>query len=125
MPPGCGGALRPEKRVTAWSKLPQKKWAGLTLPRKPRAELLEHPIGLQQDAPEALRKVRIVGGVLAVLAERDRLRHLVGAAMDPHPEVELGQRRHEPVVERRRPSAARAPAVARRRRWSGSAARDR
>ena len=29
-----GGAVRPEKRVTARSKLPQKKCTGLALPRK-------------------------------------------------------------------------------------------
>ena len=33
-PPGCVGAVRPEKRVTARSNAPQKKWTGLTLPRK-------------------------------------------------------------------------------------------
>ena len=33
MPPGCSGAVRPEKRVTARSKLPQKRCTGLTLPR--------------------------------------------------------------------------------------------
>ena len=33
-PPGCNGARRPEKRVTARSKLPQKKWTGLHLPMK-------------------------------------------------------------------------------------------
>src|SRR5262245_51638444 len=33
-PPGWSGARRPEKRVTARSKPPQKKWTGLTLPRK-------------------------------------------------------------------------------------------
>src|SRR2546430_4290762 len=33
-PPGCGGAVRPENRVQARSKLPQKKWTGLTLPTK-------------------------------------------------------------------------------------------
>jgi hypothetical protein len=32
MPAGCGGAVRPENRVTARSKLPQKKCTGLTLP---------------------------------------------------------------------------------------------
>jgi hypothetical protein len=31
-PPGCKGARRPENRVTAKSKLPQKKWTGLHLP---------------------------------------------------------------------------------------------
>src|SRR5581483_11247292 len=30
--PSRGGARRPEKRVTAKSKLPQKKWTGLFLP---------------------------------------------------------------------------------------------
>ena len=35
MPPGCSGACRPEKRVTARSNPPQKKWTGLDLPRKP------------------------------------------------------------------------------------------
>src|ERR1051326_492297 len=34
IPPGCGGACRPEKRVTARSKLPQKKCTGLHLPQK-------------------------------------------------------------------------------------------
>lgn len=32
MPPGCSGALRPENRVTARSKLPQKRCEGLHLP---------------------------------------------------------------------------------------------
>ena len=32
--PSRGGAGRPEKRVTARSKLPQKKWTGLHLPTK-------------------------------------------------------------------------------------------
>ena len=31
-PPGCGGARRPEKRVTARSSAPQNRWTGLTLP---------------------------------------------------------------------------------------------
>ena len=31
---GSAGAQRPEKRVTARSKAPQKKWTGLHLPRK-------------------------------------------------------------------------------------------
>ena len=31
--PDSRGAVRPEKRVTARSKLPQKKCTGLTLPR--------------------------------------------------------------------------------------------
>ena len=85
MPPGCGGAVRPEKRVTAWSKLPQKKWTGLHLAEEARAELLEHAVDLEQHAPEALGCVGIVGGVRAVLRERDRLRHLVGAAVDTRP----------------------------------------
>src|ERR687897_124375 len=34
-PPGCSGAGRPENRVVARSKAPQKKCTGLALPRKP------------------------------------------------------------------------------------------
>ena len=34
-PPGWRGAGRPEKRVVARSKPPQKKWTGLALPTKP------------------------------------------------------------------------------------------
>src|SRR5437773_1752067 len=34
MPPGCFGAARPEKRVTARSGAPQKKWTGLHFPQK-------------------------------------------------------------------------------------------
>lgn len=33
--PGCGGAVLPEKRDVARSKLPQKKWTGLALPLNP------------------------------------------------------------------------------------------
>src|SRR5438552_19001378 len=34
MPPGCFGAARPEKRVTARSGETQKKWTGLHFPQK-------------------------------------------------------------------------------------------
>ena len=48
MPPGWRGAGRPENRVVARSKPPQKKWTGLALPTKPVLEALQHPIGLEQ-----------------------------------------------------------------------------
>src|ERR1700721_1704635 len=37
--PGRSGARRPEKRVTARSKLPQKKCTGLALPMNPERNL--------------------------------------------------------------------------------------
>ena len=38
--PSRGGAGRPEKRVTARSKLPQKKCTGLHLPTNPHADFV-------------------------------------------------------------------------------------
>ncbi len=61
--PGRGGARRPEKRVTARSKLPQKKCTGLHLPTKPQRKLLEHGLHRDQRAPERVGRCRIVGPV--------------------------------------------------------------
>src|SRR5438045_5779088 len=47
IPPGCGGAGRPEKRVTARSKLPQKKCTGLHLPQNRERRSEEHTSELQ------------------------------------------------------------------------------
>ena len=43
------------------------------------------PIRLDEHAPEALRIVRVIGGVLAILAERDRVRALIGASRGSEP----------------------------------------
>ena len=47
------GALRPENRVTARSKLPQKKWTGLHLPMKDVRNRLSTRADLHQYAPES------------------------------------------------------------------------
>ncbi|MEZ5289105.1 MAG: hypothetical protein R2712_30735 [Vicinamibacterales bacterium] len=61
--PSRGGAGRPEKRVMARSKLPQKKWAGLHLPTNPRRALGEDVADLHEQPPEALREYGVVGAV--------------------------------------------------------------
>jgi hypothetical protein len=69
------------------------------LAEKARAEPLEHPVDLEEDAPEAKGGIRIVGGMHPVLTEWDRVRQLVRAAVDSHADVKLGERRHQRVVE--------------------------
>ena len=49
------GAGRPENRVTAMSKAPQKKCTGLTLPRKRARKRRQHAVGLDELTPEQLR----------------------------------------------------------------------
>ena len=51
-----GGAVRPEKRVTARSNEPQKKCEGLVLPRKRARKIVEHAVGLHELAPEHIRR---------------------------------------------------------------------
>ena len=70
------GAGRPENRVTAMSKLPQKKCTGLTLPRNGARNCFSKPIHLQQDAPEPVGVFGVVGRMCPVLVERDRVRDL-------------------------------------------------
>ena len=44
--PSRGGAGRPEKRVTARSKAPQKKWTGLHLPTNAQRGAGQRPLDL-------------------------------------------------------------------------------
>src|SRR5262249_39197174 len=73
---------------------------GAALADEARAETLEHAIRLLQDLPEAPRGVGIVGGVPLVAIERNRLRDLVGLAVDPYPEAEPPELVEEAPVER-------------------------
>ena len=86
-PPGWGGAGRPEKRVTARSKLPQKKWTRLALARKPVRKSLKMRSACTS-APEAMSGGGVIGGVVrssekrigsgtsfGVLLDRDRNAH--------------------------------------------------
>ena len=98
MPPGCGGALRPEKRVTARSKLPQKKCTGLALPMKPVRNCANTP-GRREHAPEPVGVVAVVGGVHAVPVERDRVGDLARQLIDAHRDADSAERRHHLGIE--------------------------
>ena len=56
------------------------------------AELFEDPVRLHEHAPEALRVVRIVGGVAAVCTETHRAGDLAWQLIDAHLDAELHQR---------------------------------
>lgn len=56
---------------------------------EPGAELAEHSVRLQQLAPEQLRGVGVIAGVLVVVLKRDRALDLVGGGPDRHIEAEL------------------------------------
>ena len=126
MPPGCSGAARPEKRVTARSKLPQKKCTGLALPRKPVRNRREHAVDLDQRAPAALRRGGVVGGVDACRRRRGSGRPLRSArgwiATSMPRRRELGQRRGDgsrpPTSAPARSRARRRSTCAATRRWS-------
>ena len=102
--------MRPEKRVTARSNAPQKKWTGLDLADEAAPELVEHAIELRPGpARSAAACVGVVGHVLVVVDERDR-------ALDLHrhrPDRRSTSRDRRACaissrVERRRPTSARA-----------------
>ena len=65
------------------------------------AEQLQHPVGLQEGAPEALGLRAVVDAGLRVLGERDRLGHLVGRRVDINRRSEFDQRRHHRRIEGR------------------------
>ena len=96
MPPGCRGAVRPEKRVTARSGGSPEEVDRAALADEAGAELLEDAVGLHEDAPVALDGVRIVGAVRLVLIEADGALYFVGKRVDLHGTAERLHLRHEP-----------------------------
>ena len=72
---------------------------GAALAQEARPKLLEHPIRLEQRAPESIGIFRVIGGVLAVDGERDGASDLAWHIVDRDGDAELAQRRHQPVVE--------------------------
>ena len=100
-PPGCSGARRPEKRVTARSKLPQKKCTGLALPRNPVRKRRKTRSDLHEHAPERVRRDRVVGAVHLVLRKGDRVGHLVRPHVDRGVDSRGGELRREPAIEGR------------------------
>jgi hypothetical protein len=71
------------------------------LAEKAAAEQLEHPVGLHQRAPEAVRGLGVVRLMRFVQGEADRVRHLVGPVVDPDRNADSVQEAHDPAVERR------------------------
>src|SRR5258708_39716284 len=63
------------------------------------AELLEHPIGVDKNLKKAPHRVRVVGGVLVILREADRLRQFVRHLVDHDVNAELGENSHSSRVE--------------------------
>ena len=88
MPPGCSGAGRPEKRVTARSRRAPEEMHRAALPGEARSKDLEDPIRLHQHAPEPVRVLGIVSAVDLVLREGDRLGDLVRLGVNLHVQVE-------------------------------------
>ena len=69
------------------------------LAEKSRAELLEHPIHVDEDAPELLRVTGIISRVLAVLVKRNWVGELDRHRPDPDFQPERFQPVHDLVVE--------------------------
>ena len=59
---------------------------------KKERKSVQHPVGLQELAPEQAGRLALVGGVAGVLRKWDRRFHLVGMRLDPGPDTQLGQR---------------------------------
>jgi hypothetical protein len=54
-------------------------------------ELLEDPVGLHQNAPEGMSRVRVVGRMLDIFQEGNRLLQLHRHGMDLHADAERGK----------------------------------
>ena len=94
-----GGAVRPEKRVTARSKLPQKKCTGLTLPMK-RAR---NSFITRAACNDGLVKARSVFGVVlrvaVVLVERNGVCDFARHGPNVNVDAEAAQPLHECGIE--------------------------
>jgi hypothetical protein len=67
---------------------------GAALAEKGGAERREDAVDLEQDSPEALRVFRVVGRMLRVLVERNRVYDLVRHAIDAHRKSQRIEHRH-------------------------------
>src|SRR5450631_1521372 len=67
--------------------------------KKSGAEFLEYLIDPNQDAPEFIYRLRIVGGMNLVPLERNGIGNLAGRRPDLHVHAEIGKGRHELLVE--------------------------
>ena len=101
MPPGWRGAGRPEKRVVARSKPPQKKWTGLALPTKPVWKTFSTRSDLDQRPPQQLRMLRVVRVMPLVQVERDGVGDLHRMGRDGDVDAAASEPRQEVAVEAR------------------------
>jgi hypothetical protein len=95
IPPGCGGARRPEKRVHAKSKPPHQKCEGTAFPRKATAKALQHAIGLHEGTPPPPCRVAVVRGIRVIIRKWRRVGDLVRRRSYPNVDIEC--REHRPV----------------------------
>src|SRR5512143_1946341 len=65
------------------------------------AELLEHPVGVDEDLEKAPHGIRVVGSMSIVLREPDRLRQFVGHLVDGNEDAEFREISHDSCVETR------------------------
>lgn len=100
IPPGCCGAGRPLNRVQARSNEPPPEMHRTALPEEPAAELLQHPIGLHEPAPEPPDGGRVVRCVRPIGVEPDRVCDLVRLRMtQPRRQAERAERIEIAAVE--------------------------
>jgi hypothetical protein len=82
MPPGWSGAGRPEKRVTARSKLPQNRWTGLTFP----TYVVRNRFSTRVDRDDRLEKTRyrvgVVGPRLPIISKRNWIGNFIRATVE-------------------------------------------
>ena len=92
------GKTRHGQIKTAPEKMHRTAFAAET-----RAKLLKYAIALHQNAPEPVGILAIVGAVLFILIERDRIFDLVRHGVDSHRQIRARQRLHHcPVKFRHR-----------------------
>ena len=72
---------------------------GTALAEKPCAKLFENRVAREQNAPAAVRCVRIVVPELSVVRKRNRIRDLYRFGENSHINVEPTQHRHELFIE--------------------------
>ena len=93
------GARRPEKRVTARSKLPQKKCTGLHLPMNDVRNRSSTRADCSRMRQKRLREIPVVGRVNLILAEADRVGNLVGKLVDADVDAKFRKRAHDVRIE--------------------------
>ena len=69
------------------------------LPDEAAPELVQHPIHVDQHAPQSVGGIGIVGCVRLILIERDYVLHLVGKTRDARVYSQVPQRCHDFAME--------------------------